>query len=260
LGQAGTPAAKASISYLENSRITPQAQERQIAFIQEINRQHLDRVQHDPAIEGVIKSYEMAFSMQHAFPDILDTTKETKETMELYGINDKTTGDFGQQCLMARRFAEAGVRFIQVTHRGTNAWDQHSGLKSKHESNCKETDKPIAGLLTDLKRRGLLEDTLVLWGGEFGRTPVAQGKDGRDHNPQGFTVWLAGGGVKPGYSYGSTDDFGYFATENKTHMHDLHATILALMGIEHTALTYRYSGRDFRLTDVYGQVINDIIL
>jgi uncharacterized protein (DUF1501 family) len=170
--------------------------------------------------------------------------------------NDKTR-NFGRQCLMARRFVERGVRFVQCTH--SYKWDQHGDLRSGHSNNALEVDQPIAALLTDLKARGLLKDTLVLWGGEFGRTPVAQGDNGRDHNPQGYTMWMAGAGVKGGITYGSTDEYGYYAVENKVHIHDLHATILHLLGLDHTKLTYRYAGRDFRLTDVYGEVVTPIL-
>jgi hypothetical protein len=224
--------------------------------MQSLNRAHALRSGGDDRIDGVIESYELAFRMQTAVPALSDLRGETKETLKLYGIDDKPTEDFGRQCLLARRFAEAGVRFIQVSH--SFKWDQHGNLK-QHEKNAKEVDRPIAGLLADLKERGLLKDTLVLWGGEFGRTPVAQGRDGSDHNPQGFTMWLAGGGVRGGYSHGATDEFGYFAVQNKVHMHDLHATILWLMGIDHEKMTYRYAGRDFRLTDVYGQVVKEIM-
>ena len=260
IGRAGLSASKATINYLNNSTHTSSLQSKQLEFIQQLNQNHLARSSNDKAIEGVIQSYEMAYNMQNIVPDILDLQQETSSTMKMYGIGDKSTDDFGRQCLLARRFAEQGVRFIQVTHRGKNSWDQHGGLSNKLPVNCRETDKPIAGLLADLKQRGLLEDTLVLWGGEFGRTPVAQSSNGRDHCPQGFTLWLAGGGVKPGISYGATDEVGYHAAENKMHMHDLHATLLALMGVDHTALTYRYAGRDFRLTDVYGRVAKEIFV
>jgi hypothetical protein len=193
-------------------------------------------------------------------PVVQDVSGETKSTFEMYGMDDPMTEDFGRQCLMARRFSERGVRFVQVTHSDTNVqWDQHSNLKKGHTKNAREVDKPIAGLLSDLKARGLLEDTLVWWGGEFGRTPVMQGTDGRDHNPEGFTMWLAGGGVKGGVKYGATDEYGYYAVENKVHIHDLHATLLHLLGLNHKQLTYRYAGRDFRLTDVYGDVVHSII-
>jgi uncharacterized protein (DUF1501 family) len=175
-------------------------------------------------------------------------------------MNDAKTADFGRQCLLARRFAERGVRFIQATHSDSLVqWDQHSDLQAGHEKNALEVDRPIAALLADLKQRGMLDDTLVLWGGEFGRTPTAQGTNGRDHNPEGFTMWMAGGGVKGGYRYGATDEYGYYARENKMHLHDLHATLLFLLGLDHTQLTYRHAGRDFRLTDVAGEVATDIV-
>ena len=199
----------------------------------------------------------MAFRMQNAAPAVQDLTRETAETHALYGITEPATENFGRQCLMARRYAEAGVRFVQVTH--SYKWDQHENLKRDHTNNAREVDKPIAGLLTDLKRRGLLADTLVVWGGEFGRTPVAQGRDGRDHNPHAFTMFLAGGGAKAGYSHGATDEYGYYAVENKVHVHDLHATMLHLLGLDHARLTYRHAGRDFRLTDIHGEVVRDVI-
>jgi uncharacterized protein (DUF1501 family) len=176
-------------------------------------------------------------------------------------MDDKMTEDFGRQCLLARRFVERGVRFVQVTHSDTNVqWDQHSQLREGHTKNAAEVDKPIAGLLADLKGRGMLEDTLVMWSGEFGRTPTAEGKDGRDHNPYGFTVWLAGGGTRGGFHYGATDEYGFFAQRDKIHIHDLHATLLHALGLDHKRLTYRYSGRDFRLTDVAGQVAHGIFV
>ncbi|MCC2669878.1 MAG: hypothetical protein K0Q72_2349, partial [Armatimonadetes bacterium] len=178
----------------------------------------------------------------------------------LYGLEDPVTANFGRQCLLARRLSERGVRFVQVTHSDADVqWDQHSDLRKGHAKNAREVDQPIAGLLKDLKARGLLEDTLVVWSGEFGRTPTAQGTDGRDHNPDGFTIWMAGGGVKAGFRYGATDDYGYFAQQNKVHIHDFHATLLHLLGLDHTRLTYRYAGRDFRLTDVEGVVARDIL-
>jgi hypothetical protein len=195
--------------------------------------------------------------MQAAAPEMQDLSGETEETLRLYGQDDPRTRDFGRQCLMARRFAERGVRFVQATH--SYKWDQHDNLRRDLANNAREVDRPIAGLLTDLKRRGLLGDTLVLWGGEFGRTPTAQGRDGRDHNPQGFTVWLAGGGVRGGTAHGATDEYGYYAVEDRVHVHDLHATMLHLLGLDHTRLTYRHAGRDFRLTDVHGEVVHDVI-
>jgi hypothetical protein len=255
IGAAGTPASSAQVRHIANKDMPADKQRRLLDLMQEMNRDHLERVGGDDRLDGVIKSFELAFRMQAAAPELTDLRGESQETLKLYGIDDKTTEDFGRQCLLARRFAESGVRYIQVSH--SFKWDQHGNLK-QHEKNSLEVDKPIAGLLTDLKKRGLLDDTLVLWGGEFGRTPVAQGKDGRDHNPQGFTMWLAGGGVKSGFKFGETDDWGYHAVKDKVHMHDLHATILHLMGLDHEKLTYRYDGRDFRLTDVFGRVVKEI--
>ncbi|HVJ79446.1 MAG TPA: DUF1501 domain-containing protein, partial [Planctomycetia bacterium] len=256
IGVAGTPAAKAEIGNIHGA-MSVEEQRKQLDLLQAMNRAHLERAGGDAQIEGVIESYELAFRMQAAAPRLTDIASESAATKALYGIDEKVTEDFGRQCLLARRFAEAGVRFIQVSH--SFKWDQHGNLKGGHQKNSLEVDKPIAGLLTDLAARGLLKDTLVLWGGEFGRTPVAQGKDGRDHNPQGFTMWMAGGGVKEGLHFGQTDEYGYFAVKDKVHMHDLHATLLWLMGLDHEKLTYRYAGRDFRLTDVYGRVAKEII-
>jgi uncharacterized protein (DUF1501 family) len=207
-----------------------------------------------------MNSFELAFRMQTEAPALEDISDESAATLSLYGLDEEKTQDFGRQCLLARRFAERGVRFIQVTHSDSAVqWDQHSDLKVGHEKNAMEVDRPIAGLLTDLKQRGLLDDTLVMWGGEFGRTPTVQGTNGRDHNPEGFTMWMAGGGVKGGFRYGATDEFGYYAVEDKMHVHDLHATLLHLLGLNHEKLTYRYAGRDFRLTDVAGNVATKIL-
>ena len=195
--------------------------------------------------------------MQTVAPELMNIADESKATLDLYGVGENPTDNFGRQCLLARRFSERGVRFVQVTH--SYKWDQHGDLRNGHSHNALEVDKPIAALLKDLKARGLLDDTLVLWGGEFGRNPTAQGNDGRDHNPNGYSIWLAGGGVKGGSAYGATDDYGYHAAENKMHIHDLHATMLHLLGIDHKRLTYRYGGRDYRLTDVAGEVAHDII-
>jgi hypothetical protein len=232
-------------------------QREHLDLIQAMNREHLERAGRDEQIAGAIESYELAYRMQTVAPGVMDLSQETQPMRELYGIGEKETDDFGKQCLMARRLAEAGVRYIELST--GNVWDQHSNLKNGHEKNARATDKPIAGLLTDLRARGLLDDTLIVWSGEFGRTPIVQGTDGRDHNPQGFTVWLAGGGVQGGLAYGASDDYGYYAVHNRVHVHDLHATMLHILGIEHTRLTYRYAGRDFRLTDVYGQVVTDIL-
>jgi hypothetical protein len=254
LGNAGTPAGRAAVPFVRGT--TPPAQQRlEIDLLADLERQRTSAP--DAAAEGRIQSFETAFRMQAAAPLAQDLSKETAETHRLYGLDEPATENFGRQCLMARRFAEAGVRFVQCTH--SYKWDQHENLKRDHTTNAREVDKPVAGLLTDLKRRGLLADTLVIWGGEFGRTPVAQGKDGRDHNPHGFTMFLAGGGVKAGHSHGATDDYGYFAVENKVHVHDLHATMLHLLGLDHTRLTYRHAGRDFRLTDVHGEVVRDVL-
>jgi hypothetical protein len=236
--------------------VTANEQRERLAVINDLNRARYAQ-QADPEILSRIDAYELAFRMQSAAPALQDISDETEATQQLYGLDQPETKNFGRQCLMARRFIERGVRFVQCTH--SYKWDQHSGLRADHSKNAREVDQPIAALLQDLAARGLLKDTLVLWGGEFGRTPVAQGDDGRDHNPQGYTMWLAGGGVKPGIRYGATDDYGYFAVQNKVHVHDLHATMLHLLGIDHTKLTYKYAGRDFRLTDVYGEVVHDII-
>ncbi len=256
LGHSGSKTADATIRFLENPAIESSEQQRQLQMLQQLNRKHFSRNQH-PQIDSVIRSYEMAFRMQNLAPDLIDIKNESQATLNLYGLDQKPTADFAHRCLLARRFCEAGVRFLQVST--PYVWDQHGGLVKGHTKNALSVDQPISGLLTDLKQRGLLEDTLVVWGTEFGRTPVAQGTDGRDHNPAGFTVWLSGAGIKAGQSHGATDDFGYYAQENKVHMHDLHATILHLLGIDHERLTYRYSGRDFRLTDVYGEVVNEVL-
>jgi hypothetical protein len=213
-------------------------------------------------LESLIGSYELAARMQASSPEIFDLSNESQETRNLYGIDQKETETYGKRCLLARRLCEAGVRFIQVNYGDDSAnpaWDQHSNLP-KHLDHATAVDKPVAGLLTDLHRRGLLEDTIVWFGSEFGRQPYAEKNGtGRDHNPGGFTVWLAGGGLKQGHSYGQTDEFGQLAIQNKVHMHDLHATILHLLGVDHERLVYRFGGRDFRLTDVYGKVVHDII-
>jgi len=229
----------------------------QLDLIAAMNSEQAAHWGSDPQLESRIQSFELAFRMQRDAPKVMDISGESKATLDLYGIGTDPTDNFGRQCLLARRFSEAGVRFVQVTH--SYKWDQHGNLRNDHEKNAREVDKPIAGLLKDLKARGLLKDTLVLWGGEFGRTPTAQGGDGRDHNPHGYTMWLAGGGVKPGFVYGSTDDYGWFAQDDKMHIHDLHATMLHLLGVDHLKLTYRYAGRDFRLTDVAGEVAHKII-
>ena len=256
LGHSSSKTSEASIEYLQNENRSRDDQNRQLKFLEQVNRKHLSRTR-DARVDGVIRSYEMAARMQGIAPELIDISGEPESTRSLYGMDRKETSDFGHRCLLARRFCEAGVRYVQVST--PYVWDQHSNLVKGHTRNALAVDQPISGLLTDLKQRGLYEDTLIVWGTEFGRTPVVQGKNGRDHNPAGFTVWLSGAGVKRGYSHGATDDFGYFARENKVHMHDLHATILHLLGMNHERLTYRYAGRDFRLTDVYGEVVKEIL-
>jgi hypothetical protein len=259
LGVASQPATKAEVAYTHNKRITRKQQRLQLDMIKHANQEHLKMTGPNQALEGRIGSFELAFRMQSRVPEIVDIADESKQTLAMYGLDEEITKDFGRQCILARRFAEAGVRFIQITHSDSNVqWDQHGDLVKGHTKNALEVDKPIAALLTDLKQRGLLEDTLVLWGGEFGRTPVMQGSNGRDHNPEGFTMWMAGGGVKGGYQYGATDEYGYFAQTDKMHVNDLHATLLHIVGLNHLDLTYRYAGRDFRLTDVAGKVANGI--
>ena len=258
LGNASIPSDKAKIPFIDNYDKTPlDLQRRELDLLREMNERQLANTGPDSNLESRINSYELAFRLQITAPQLQNISDETPATQAAYGLDDDKTRNFGRQCLMARRFAEAGVRFIQCTH--SYKWDQHSNLKKGHGKNAAEVDQPIAALLSDLKSRGLLQDTLVLWGGEFGRTPVGQGNDGRDHNPQGYTMWLAGGGVKPGIQYGATDDYGYYAALNKVHLHDLHATILHLLGMDHEKLTYRYGGRDFSLTDIHGEVVHDIV-
>ncbi|HUR53119.1 MAG TPA: DUF1501 domain-containing protein [Gemmataceae bacterium] len=260
LGRAGGPASDATIRNLATS-LSPVEKQKHFDLLRELNAEQLKARPGDSELEAVANSYELAWRMQKNAPDVLDFSKETPETLKLYGIGDKATDTFGRECLMARRLCESGVRYIQVTY-GDNsanpAWDQHSNL-IKHGDHAKAVDKPIAGLLADLKRRDLLKDTLVWWGGEFGRTPYAEKNGtGRDHNPGGFTTWLAGGGVKPGLSFGATDEFGAAAVTDKVHMHDLHATILHLLGLDHEKLTFNYAGRPFRLTDVHGRVVKEL--
>jgi hypothetical protein len=257
IGSVGVPARVARIPFITNTETPRPIQRMEIDYTQALNRKQLETTGPDRALEGRIESFELAFRMQTEAPDLQDLSQESEATKKMYGLDNPITEDFGRQCLMARRFSEKGVRFVQVSH--TYKWDQHENLKRDHEQNAAEVDKPIAALLKDLKARGLLQDTLVLWAGEFGRTPTAQGSDGRDHNPEAFTIWMAGGGVKPGLSYGATDDYGYYSVVNKVHFHDLHATILHLLGLDHLKLTYRYAGRDFRLTDVHGNVVKDIL-
>jgi hypothetical protein len=253
------------IANLKNPEIDATSQRAELDALRQLNELHRARHQADSPLNARIASFELAFRMQREAPEAFGVGGETEATKKLYGIDDKTTEIFGKQCLMARRLIERGVRCVQVYHTATSRrsscqlWDQHGSLRTELPANCAATDKPIAGLLKDLKARGLLQDTLVLWGGEFGRTPTAENADGREHHPFGFTMWLAGGGIKGGIVHGSTDDFGWHAAEDKVHVHDLHATILHLMGLDHEKLTYRYGGRDYRLTDVYGRVVKELL-
>lgn len=262
------------VSNLRNPRRTLDAQRVQLDYVQQLNRAAEESLGENSEIEGLISSYELAFRMQGEMPQVLDLSRENATTLKLYGIEEQRGGgggrgglggafgpgaggssNFGRQCLLARRLVEAGVRFVEVTMGG---WDHHRNLKESLTNSCAAVDQPIAGLLEDLQTRGLLDDTLVLWGGEFGRTPYAQG-DGRDHNNKGYTLWMAGGGVKGGLAHGKTDDYGFEAIEDKVHVHDWHATILHLLGLDHESLTYRYAGRDMRLTDVKGNVVEAIV-
>jgi hypothetical protein len=259
IGNASRPATQASVQHIANSQYDRVRQRSQLDLLQQMNRSTAQDYALDASMAGRLNSFELAFRMQSTMPEVQDVSSETEATMRLYGVDDPMTENFGLQCLMARRFLERGVRFVQVTHSDSEVqWDQHSDLYQGHVKNAAEVDKPIAGFLSDLHSRGLLEDTLVLWGGEFGRTPTSQG-NGRDHNPHGFSMWMAGGGVRGGFAYGATDDYGYYAVENKMHINDLHATILHLLGMDHERLTYRHAGRDFRLTDVAGRVATDIL-
>jgi hypothetical protein len=245
-----------SVPDIENPRLSDRQQRTQLDLIQSLNREKLRRDKVQPGVEGVIESFELAFRMQDAMPELMDLSGESQETLAMYGADGGSTAGFGRQCLLARRFVEAGVRFVEVTH---GNWDQHVNLSTDHQARAEACDGPIAALLGDLKQRDLLKDTLVIWGGEFGRTPAAQNGDGRNHNNRGYTTWMAGGGVKGGFSYGATDEHGYEAVEDKCHIHDWHATILHLLGLDHERLTYQYAGRDFRLTDVHGNVVREIL-
>ena len=251
------------VSNIRRTEKTAGLQQRKLALLKKLDRRVLEHYGKADKLESAIANYELAAKMQTAVPELMNVASETKETLLAYGLEDefKNTQTFGRSCLIARRLVERGVRFIELTCPGGNGdrWDQHSGLVDGHSKNAKSVDKPIAALLTDLKQRGLFESTLVIWSGEFGRTPFAQGANGRDHNPFGFSIWMAGGGVKGGITYGATDEFGYKVVENRVEIHDLHATMLHLLGVEHTKLTYRFSGRDMRLTDVHGHLIDGIL-
>ncbi len=244
------------VLYLSNPPgIDPGTRRRVLDGLDQLNRMAAEAFG-DPEINTRIAQYEMAFRMQTSVPQLTDLSGETRQTLQMYGVDDSgADGGFARNCLLARRMIERGVRFINIYHEG---WDAHSDVTGNHGKLCKATDQGSAALVTDLKSRGMLDETLVIWGGEFGRTPMAQG-DGRDHHIKGFSIWMAGGGIKPGITYGSTDELGYQAEENPVHVHDLHATILHLLGFDHTRLTYRHAGRDFRLTDVHGRVVKEIL-
>lgn len=257
------------IADLEPREPATEIQQAKLGLLKKLNQGVLQRFSGVSEVEATINNYELAFRMQGEVPGLIDFGSETDATRKLYGLGEEDTKEFGRECLLARRMVERGVRFVELLppyRKGLDRWDQHGNLENGHRINARAVDKPIAGLLKDLKSRGLLDQTLVVWGGEFGRTPCAQMGDGgytkdvgRDHNPFGFTMWMAGGGVKPGMVYGATDDFGYYAVENKVHVHDLHATMLHLLGLDHKRLTYRFGGRDMRLTDVHGNVVRDIL-
>jgi uncharacterized protein (DUF1501 family) len=239
------------IRHLRNPAIAPDDQKRQLDALEAFNRGHASANGNDPQLEARVRAMETAFRMQAAAGEAFDTRREPVRVREFYG-----TGDFARGCLLARRLVERGVRFVQLSLGG---WDHHAGINAELKKKCGEIDRPIAALLRDLRQRGLLDDTLVVWGGEFGRTPVSENGDGRDHNHYGFTMWMAGGGVKGGTAHGATDEFGFKAADGRVSVHDLHATVLHLLGLDHEKLTYRYSGRDFRLTDVHGRVVEEIL-
>ncbi len=241
------------IQDVNNRYLSPSAQRSQLDLLQQMNQAHLDQRGPDEQLESRIASLEMAFRMQGEAVEAFDINRETQATRRLYG-----DGEFANGCLLARRLAERGVRMIQIYYGNGQPWDDHADILN-HRKHSEKTDRPIAALIRDLKSRGLLEDTLIVWGGEFGRTPTSEGAKGRDHHSLGFSMWLAGGGVKGGMVHGATDEFGVHAVDGRVHVHDLHATILHLMGLDHEKLTYRYSGRDFRLTDVHGRVVHEII-
>ena len=256
---------KRPIANLGNPAIGQSDQRTQLDTLKRLNSLHAAQRSDDSRLSSRIESFELAYRMQLRAPEAFDVSAESPATRKLYGLDDATTETFGTQCLMARRLAERGVRFVQVYHTQTSRrsscqlWDQHGSLREELPLNCAATDRPIAALISDLKGRGLLDDTLVIWGGEFGRTPTAEGNNGREHHPFGFTMFLAGGGVKSGHVHGATDEFGWHSVQDKVHVHDLHATVLHLMGIDHERLTYRYSGRDYRLTDVSGRVVREVL-
>ncbi len=251
IGWEGRSLKNAQFRNVGNDKIPRQVQRDQLELIQAMNGDY-----DESSVEGVIDSFELGARMQDAAPQVMDLSDESEQTLKMYGIDQKRTDNFARQCLLARRFAEAGVRFIELGH---GSWDHHRNLESGLARRCEEIDQPFAALLKDLKQRGLLDDTLIVWGGEFGRLPELQYESGRGHNADGFTFVLAGGGARGGHAHGTTDEFGRKAIEDPVHLHDLHATILHLLGLDHEQLTYRYGGRDFRLTDVHGKVVDPII-
>jgi hypothetical protein len=251
------------IANIEPAERSPEIQRRKLDLLRTLDQGVIGRIGAHDSLEAAIGNYELAFKMQAAVPELMSLDGESPATRRLYGLDAlyPPARIFARECLIARRLVERGVRFIELLCPavGGDRWDQHGNLKAGHENNARAVDRPIAGLLTDLKSRGLLDSTLVFWAGEFGRTPMAQGTDGRDHNPYGFTVWMAGGGIKGGTIFGATDDYGYHAIENKVEIYDLHATMLHLLGIDHKRLTYRFGGRDMRLTDVHGELIGGVL-
>ena len=260
IGDGNTAPRSATFKNLQPAETQPALQRLQLDLLKKNNRQHLESRQADARLQARIEAYELSFRMQLTAPQVLDTKQEAAATKRLYGIGNNTTDDLGYQCLWARRMSEAGVRYVQVNHsHPRNYWDAHGGLVGNHGALAPKVDKPIAGLIRDLKQRGLLEETLVIWGTEFGRTPAAQGSDGRDHHPHAFSIWMAGGGVRGGTIYGKTDELGYYPIVDPCPIRNVHATMLHLLGLDHQRLTYRYSGRDFRLTDVEGEVLTDIL-
>ena len=270
LGTPGFPnslAKDAKFRHMTAQHATRREQRLQLELLNKMHQRQRSRGENDSRLEARLRSFELAFRMQRAAPEAVDVSQESQATRRLYGLDDPRTENFGLQCLFARRFAERGVRFIQVSHAhslpfNNEQWDQHTHLERGHSTNVGQIDRPITGLIRDLRSRGLLDDTLVVWGGEFGRTPTVQkgsGELGRDHHPEGFTVWMAGGGVKRGFRYGQTDEYGYYAIENRCTIHDLHATLLHILGLDHERLTYTYAGREFRLTDVQGEVATGIL-
>ncbi len=254
IGSDNRPVAGSEITNLR-PRESASEQRAELDFVQTLNRDKARRDVVNPEVDGVIESFELAFRMQSEMPAVMDSSRETAATLKKYGIGETRTDDMGRKCLLARRMLEAGVRFVEVTH---GNWDHHFNLNAALEASCGEVDRPIGALLEDLSSRGLLKDTLVVWTGEFGRTPYAEGQEGRDHNVKAFTLWFSGGGIRPGHTYGRSDDYGYAAIENPVSIADLHATLLATLGLDHTKLTFQHAGRDFRLTDVHGRVVKEL--